>query len=42
VDVRTVAEILGHKDPAITLRKYAHVLSDVQDDAASRMDAILF
>lgn len=42
VDVRTVAEILGHKDPAMTLRKYAHVLSDMQDDAASRMDAILY
>ena len=42
VDVRTVAEILGHKDPAMTLRKYAHVLSDMQDDAASRMDAVLF
>ena len=42
VDVRTVAEILGHKDPAMTLRTYAHVLSDMQDDAASRMDAILF
>lgn len=41
VDVRTVAEILGHKDPAMTLRKYAHVLSDMQDDAASRMDEVL-
>lgn len=42
VDVRTVAEILGHKDPAMTLRKYAHVLSDMQEHAASRMDEILF
>lgn len=41
VDVRTVAEILGHQDPAMTLRKYAHVLSDMQDDAASRMDEVL-
>lgn len=42
VDVRTVAEILGHKGPAMTLRKYAHLLSDMQDDTASRMDQVLY
>lgn len=41
-DVRTVAEILVHKDPAMTLRGCAHVLSDMQDDAASRMDTVLY
>jgi Phage integrase, N-terminal SAM-like domain len=34
-------ELLGHKYPAMTLRKYVHVLSEMQDDATSRMDKIL-
>lgn len=42
LDVRTTADVLGHKDPAMTLRRYAHVLSDMQDEAATRMDSILF
>ncbi len=42
VDVRTVAEILGHRDPAMTRRKYSHVLADMQDDSASRMDVLLY
>ena len=41
VDISTTADILGHKDPAMTLRKYAHVLSDMQDQAA-KMDQILY
>ncbi|MCL6437192.1 MAG: site-specific integrase [Rubrobacteraceae bacterium] len=40
VDVRTVAEILGHTDPAMTLRTYSHVLSSMQLAAASKMDAL--
>ncbi len=35
VDVRTVADILGHADPAMTLRRYAHVLPDMRERAAS-------
>jgi integrase len=38
VPVPVAAKILGHKDPAMTLRVYAHVLSDMQDEAARRMD----
>ncbi len=34
--------LLGHKDPAMTLRKYAHVLSDAQQMAADRIDAYAF
>lgn len=41
VDIRTTADILGHKDPAMTLRRYAHVLSDMQQAAADRMDEVL-
>jgi integrase len=39
--VVVVAKILGHRDPAITLRRYAHVLSDMQTYAAARMVALL-
>ncbi len=38
VDVRTVADILGHADPAMTLRRYAHVLPDMRERAASVID----
>lgn len=31
---RTVADILGHADPAMTLRRYAHVLPDTRERAA--------
>jgi integrase len=39
VDVRTVADILGHADPAMTLRRYAHVLPDMRERAASVIDS---
>lgn len=42
VPIQVVADVLGHRDPAVTLRKYAHVLSDMQDDAAQRMDQYAF
>lgn len=40
VPVHVVAQMLGHADPSITLRVYAHVLADMQLDAATRIDAI--
>ncbi len=40
VSVHVVAQILGHANPSITLRMYAHVLIDMQHDAASRIDGI--
>jgi integrase len=39
VDVRTVADILGHADPAMTLRRYAHVLPGMRERAASVIDS---
>jgi integrase len=38
VDIRTVADILGHADPATTLRRYAHVLPDMRARAANLID----
>jgi integrase len=40
VPVHVVAQMLGHNDPGITLRVYAHVLADMQQDAAARIDAM--
>jgi integrase len=39
VDIRTVADILGHADPAMTLRRYAHVLPDMRERAAKLIDS---
>lgn len=40
--LHVVAKILGHTDPAITLRRYAHVLADAREAAASRMEGFNF
>jgi integrase len=32
--------MLGHSDPAMTLRRYAHVLEDMHEDAARAMDEL--
>ncbi|HEV2744826.1 MAG TPA: hypothetical protein VGV91_16840 [Rubrobacter sp.] len=40
--IAVVSHILGHKDPAMTLRRYAHVLSDAQQTAANKIDAYGF
>ncbi|MGH9255321.1 MAG: hypothetical protein ACRD3C_12220 [Vicinamibacterales bacterium] len=37
-----VAERLGHKRIDITLDIYAHVLPDMQQDAARRLNALLY
>jgi integrase len=42
VPIRVVADVLGQRGPAVTLRRSAHVLSDMQDDAAQRMDQYAF
>ena len=36
--VHEVSKMLGHSDPAMTLRRYAHVLEDMRDDTAKAMD----
>jgi integrase len=42
VDIRTVADILGCADPAMTLRRYAPVLPDMRERAASVIDEYAF
>jgi integrase len=40
VPLHTVSKMLGHSDPAMTLRRYAHVLEDMREDAAKAMDKL--
>jgi len=40
VPLHTVSKMLGHSDPAMTLRRYAHVLDDMREDAARAMDEL--
>jgi integrase len=39
VDIRTVADYLGHGDPGFTLRTYAHLMPDAADRARKAMNA---
>jgi integrase len=40
VNIKVVAERLGHADPAVTLRVYSHLMPDAQAEAAARIDTI--
>jgi integrase len=40
IGIKVVTEMLGHSDVAITLRIYAHVLPDMQAQAAAALDAL--
>ena len=40
LDPATVAGILGHASPAVTLRIYAHALPDRKREAAELIDAL--
>jgi integrase len=40
VPLHTVSKMLGHSDPAMTLRRYAHVLEDMREDVAKAMDEL--
>jgi integrase len=40
VNVKVVQEILGHSQVSMTLRKYAHVLPVMQQEAMNKMDAL--
>lgn len=42
VPINVLSQILGHKDPTMTLRRYAHVLSEAQQIAADRIDGYGF
>ena len=41
VPLHTVSRMLGHSDPATTLRMYTHVLDDMREDAALAIDELL-
>jgi integrase len=38
--LHTISRMLGHAEPAKTLRRYAHVLEDMREDAARAMDEL--
>ena len=38
--IHEVSKMLGHSDPAMTLRRYAHVLEDMRDETARAMDEL--
>lgn len=38
--IHEVSKMLGHKDPAMTLRHYAHVLEDMRDETTRAMDEL--
>jgi len=38
-DPRTVAGLLGHSDPSLTMRTYAHVVNEAARKATDRMGA---
>ena len=40
IPIPTVSKMLGHSDPAMTLRRYAHVLEDMRHEAARVMDEL--
>jgi len=42
VPVNVVAKVLAHSDPAMTLRRYAHALPDMQEIAAEAMEGYAF
>ena len=41
IELRVIAEVLGHSDSGITGRVYAHVAPRLQRDATNRVDALL-
>jgi integrase len=42
VHPKVVQEMLGHSSIAITLDIYSHVVPGMQDEAAHRLDAVVF
>jgi integrase len=42
VPIPTASHTLGHKNPTQTLNRYAHVLSDMHNTAAERIDRLPF
>ena len=42
IPIHVLSNMLGHKDPAMTLRRYSHVLDETRDEAAERMNSYSF
>ncbi len=40
VPLHTVSRMPGHSDPAMILRRYAHVLEDMRENTARAMDEL--
>jgi integrase len=40
--LHAVSKMLGHSDPAMTLRRYAHVLEDMEDESSRAMDELFW
>jgi integrase len=38
--IQSVSKMLGHANPAMTLKRYAHVLDDMRDEAGRAMDGL--
>lgn len=41
MDVKSLLEILGHKDPSITLKRYSHSLLDYKIEMMNKLGKIL-
>lgn len=41
MDVKTPSEILGHKNPTITLNRYAHSMMDHKKEMMNKLGKIL-
>ena len=41
MDVKTLSEILGHKNPTVTLNRYAHSLMEHKADMMNRLGKLL-
>ncbi len=41
IDVKTLSELLGHKSPAVTLKKYAHTFLIHKKEMMNRLGKML-
>ena len=41
MDIKTLSEIMGHKNPSITLARYAHSLFEHKADMMNRLGSLL-
>lgn len=40
MDVATLAKMMGHSSPSVTLQKYAHALPDYQQESIKKLDSL--